>query len=271
MKNSQDNSDILFDENEGIGIITLNRAAELNTFKEKDYTRIHKLLSAAKASTSLRTLVLTGKGSVFSAGQDLSELNGSTITNTNTQRSRLEMLQDTTRLMASLEIPTIAAFNGYAVGFGIELALACDIRIATENSFFMFPECKRGLLQTNGVLWLLPRLIGMSHAKEILLSGNKVSAERALQMGLISAIYNQDDLFEKTMAMANRLANNSSESITLVKQYLNKTYDVSLETMLKLEAQGFITVMEGRDFTEGVTAFLEKRSPDYRQPDKKPG
>lgn len=257
------NDSILYSENGTVGTLTFNRPDALNTFRAQDYIRLQTILEAVAVARHVRVLVITGKGKAFSAGQDLSELNMDTIADPSYQKEQLHRLQSLTRLVASLRIPTVAAFNGFAVGFGLELALACDFRIATHDCYFMFPEAARGLLHTNGVLWLLPRLIGLAASKEMLLSGSKFSAQYALEKGLISAVYTNRELVNETEQLAKRLGNNSPKSIGMTKDVLAKTYDATFEEVLNMEVSGFLDIIQTVDFKEGVASFLEKRAPKF--------
>ncbi|QIB65447.1 enoyl-CoA hydratase/isomerase family protein [Kineobactrum salinum] len=254
---------ILYSEYENVGIVTFNRPETLNTFRTQEYTSLSSILYDVHSSPHLRALIITGKGPAFSAGQDLTELDGKAVNDPSDQLKRLEQLQNLTQLIDSLSIPSIVAFNGLSVGFGLEISLACDFRIAATESYFMFPEVTRGLLHTNGTLWFLPRLIGLTAAKEMLLQGGKFDANYALEKGLVSAVYSKDELFEKTLSLALKLSRNSLNSIALIKTILSQTYDVSLEQMLKLEADNFLAIVQSADFKEGVSSFLEKRNPAF--------
>ncbi|MEX0298234.1 MAG: enoyl-CoA hydratase/isomerase family protein, partial [Kordiimonas sp.] len=166
--------------------------------------------------------------------------------------------------VTDLNIPTIAAFNGFAVGFGLEIALAADIRLATSECYFMFPEAKRGLLHTNGVLWLLPRLIGLAASKEMLLSGSKFDSNYALNCGLVNSVYPANELMKNAKLRAKELAGNSNASIELIKENLNRTYSMSLDEMLEAETKGFLSMLQTKDFQEGIVSFLDKRPPNFK-------
>lgn len=254
---------ILYVEVNDVGVISLNRPEQLNTFRREDYEALLVQLAAVRTS-SARALVITATGRAFSAGQDLGELDADKLVDGAEQAAILGMLQDITASLVALDIPTIAAFNGFAVGAGLEMALACDFRIAAGESYFMFAEAKRGLFPTNGVLWLLPRLIGLAHAREMLLTGRKFDAEYALRVGLLNEVVPAAELSPRALALASELAENAPSTIAGVKALLRSTFDVSLEDMLKREIEYNRAITGGRDFAEGVSAFLQKRKPNFR-------
>lgn len=247
-----------------IATIRLDRADQLNTFREQDYEQLECLLQRFTGGDDASVLILTAAGKAFSAGQDLNELASDKALDQDHQASQLARLQNLTRLLASTTKPTIAALNGFAVGVGLELALACDFRLATPDAYFMFAEAQRGLFQTNGVLYFLPRLIGLARAKEMLLTGSKYSADYALNAGLIHTISSSDSLLSDAQGLATRLRDNSPLSIRLIQQALEATYGASLEQMLEIEVRGNKEVFASQDFMEGVRSFLDKRSPVYR-------
>lgn len=254
---------ILYIEVNDVGVISLNRPEQLNTFRRQDYEALLAQIAAVRNS-SVRALVITATGRAFSAGQDLGELDADKLADGVEQGQILATLQDITASLVALDIPTIAAFNGFAVGAGLEMSLACDFRIAAQESYFMFAEAKRGLFPTNGVLWLLPRLVGLSHAREMLLSGRKFDADYALRVGLLNEIVPASELSPRALALAAELAENAPSTIAGIKQLLRSTFDISLEEMLRREVEQNRAITGGKDFAEGVSSFLEKRKPNFR-------
>lgn len=255
---------LLYDETGSVGLITFNRQDRLNTFRRRDYEMLLALLQSVRNS-SVRSLVISGTGRAFSAGQDLSEIEAGKISDAEDQESLLKMMQDITRILMDMDIPTITAFNGFAVGAGLEIALACDFRIGVPESYFMFAEVRRGLFPTNGVLWLLPRLVGLANAREMLLTGRKFNAAHALRAGLLNEVVPADQLRDRAMELASELSDNSLDSIAGIKSLLRITYDVSLEEMMQCEIDHNRAMTHSPDFAEGVSAFLEKRMPDFRR------
>ncbi|HVK82404.1 MAG TPA: enoyl-CoA hydratase/isomerase family protein [Verrucomicrobiae bacterium] len=255
---------ILYTEIGDVGVVSLNRPDQLNTFRHEDYDTLWALIGRVREA-AVRALVITATGRAFSAGQDLGELDADKIADADEQQEILETLQDITRRLIALDIPTIVAFNGFAVGAGLEMALACDFRIAAPESYFMFAEAKRGLFPTNGVLWLLPRLVGLAHAREMLLSGRKFDADYALRVGLVHEVVPAADLSARAIALATELAENAPATIAGVKALLRETFDISLASMMQREVEYNRAITGSADFAEGVSAFLEKRKPNFRR------
>jgi enoyl-CoA hydratase/carnithine racemase len=154
--------------------------------------------------------------------------------------------------------------NGIAVGIGVELSLASDISLAAEEATFAFTEVKRALFETNGVMYILPRLVGQGRAMQMLLTGEKVLAHEALKAGLVTRVVTQQQLIENAMDMARTIATNAPISVRLVKQTMQRTYDLDLEAVMQLEIDGMMQCFRSEDLVEGFNAFLDKRTPVYK-------
>jgi enoyl-CoA hydratase/carnithine racemase len=178
-------------------------------------------------------------------------------------RAELNEMQELTRRMVNLPKPIIAAINGVAIGAGAEIAIASDIRIASQTASFVFAEVQRGLFQTNGVMHRLPRLIGMGRAAQVMLTGEKIPAQSALEMGLLSRVIPAETLMTEAQNLARALTVNAPISMRLVKQVLHKSYDLNLEAVMQLETDGTLECLASQDLREGVQAFMEKRLPHY--------
>src|SRR6266566_1126307 len=239
-------NDILYEKKDSIAIATFNRPAVLNAFRQATLREFISILDDVKADDSVRVLIITGKGRAFSAGIDLKEMAypSSETLSLKQAYDELQAIQDVTRHMVHLPKTIIAAVNGIAVGIGVEMSLASDIRIATEEATFAFTEVKRGLFETNGVMYLLPRLVGQGRAMQMLLTGEMVLAQDALNAGLVTRVVAQEQLMEYAIDMAHTIATNAPLSVRLVKQTMQRTYDL--------------------DLVEGFNAFLEKRPPVYK-------
>ncbi len=233
--------DILYEKKDGIAIATFNRPAVLNAFRQATLREFISILDDVKVDNTVRVLIIAGNGRAFS-----------------------EAIQDVTRRMVHLPKIIIAAVNGIAVGIGVETALASDIRIAADKATFAFTEVKRALFETNGVMYFLPRLVGLGRAMQMLLTGEIIPAQHALNAGLLTQVVAQEQLMEYAINMAYTIASNAPLSVRLVKQTMQQTYDLDLEAVLQLEVDGMMQCLRSEDLVEGFNAFLEKRSPVYK-------
>ena len=259
-------TDILYEKKDGIAIATFNRPDVLNAFRQATLHEFKSILDDVQADNTIRVLIITGNGRAFSAGIDLKEMadSSSDVRSLKQEYDELQSIQDVTRRMVHLPKIIIAAVNGIAVGIGVETALASDIRLAADNATFAFTEVKRALFETNGVTYILPRLVGLGRAMQMLLTGEIVSVQDALNAGLVTRVVAQEQLMEYAIDMAQTIAANAPLSVRLVKQTMQKTYDLDLEAMMQLEVDGMMQCSRSEDLIEGFNAFLEKRPPVYK-------
>ncbi|HWZ18175.1 MAG TPA: enoyl-CoA hydratase/isomerase family protein [Ktedonobacteraceae bacterium] len=259
-------NDILYEKKDGIAIATFNRPAVLNAFQQATLHEFKSILDDVQADDTIRVLIITGNGRAFSAGIDLKEManSSSDVRTLKQEYDELQAIQDVTRRMVHLSKIIIAAVNGIAVGIGVETALASDIRLAADNATFAFTEVKRALFETNGVTYVLPRLVGLGRAMQMLVTGEIVTAQDGLNAGLVTRVVAQKQLMEYAIDMAQTIAANAPLSVRLVKQTMQKTYDLDLEAMMQLEVDGMMQCSRSEDLIEGFNAFLEKRSPVYK-------
>ena len=254
---------IILEKTHGIGKIILNRPKVFNSFNaEMRKAMLGALDDCAKDST-IRCVIITGEGKAFSAGQDLAE-----IVDKNTAPTFEELLDEGFNLIAlkirQLEKPVIAAVNGVAAGAGANLALCCDIVVATESAGFIQAFSKIGLVPDTGGSWTLPRLVGFSRASALMMLAEKVSAREAETMGMIYRCY-EDDLFENNVAlMAKTLSEMPTRALALIKKALNESFSNDFEAQLALETYTQSQAASTKDYTEGVLAFLEKRKPVFK-------
>jgi len=258
--------DLTYSHEEGVGLITINRPEVLNAFRKNTWLDFSAVIEEIKSDKRIRCLLVTGAGKAFSAGQDINELEEliGGEADYSLVRKNIEMMQNITRMILSLPIPVISAVNGYAVGAGAELAIASDIRYASENAVFEFAEVKIGLFETNGVTFLLPRLIGFGRAKELLLTGRKIDACEAEQIGLVSKVFSAGELLEHSMVRAGEIAANAPIPVQKVKYALNRTAEVGLEEALTIETDAVMQCCFSDDVREGASAFFEKRKPLFK-------
>jgi enoyl-CoA hydratase/carnithine racemase len=224
------------------------------------------ILKDVEQDKNLHVLVITGKGRAFSAGRDLKDLTFLYEASSagDKLRQEVQLLANITKQLTQIPKVVIAAINGLAVGIGAEFALACDIRMVSEKAFFGFPEVKRALFFTNGVMYFLPKLVGLGRAKDWLLTGEKISAQQALEAGLVTAVLPADKLMKSVLDKSRKIAANAPRSIRLTKEAFEQTNEMDLESVLKLEENSVVACHAGEDFVEGSRAFIEKRDPVYK-------
>ena len=247
-----------------VAVVTFNRPAVLNAISQAMLARLLEVLEQCARDDAVRVIVMTGSGRAFSAGIDLKELGSQLDAAGDGARVQLELAQELTRRLVRHPKVIIAAINGVAVGIGAELSVATDLRIASESATFAFPEVKRALFETNGVTYLLPRIVGLGKAMQWLLTGETVTAPDAQAAGLVNHIVPANQLLGVAIQLAEVIAANAPVSVGLVKRTLHAGYKTDLETILREEVEGVLQCMRTTDYREGVRAFLEKRDPVYQ-------
>ncbi len=255
-------SNIIFNVEGDIAIITFNRPKALNALNQQLLHEFADAIEEIKMNEDIQVLILTGQGDKsFVAGADISEI------------AKLSPLQAKKfselghRVIGSLEalpIPVIGAVNGFALGGGTEIALACDFIYASENAKFGLPEITLGLIPGFGGTQRLPRLIGKNMAKELVYTGKMLSAEEALQAGIVNKVVAKEDLMESVLKTAKAIALKGKVSLRAAKQTINSGIDVDLATGCKLEIDAFSLCLSSEDALEGTSAFLEKRKPEFK-------
>lgn len=253
---------ILYEVNNGIAYITLNRPDKYNSFNREMSLALQQRLDEAEADDNVRCIYLTGAGKGFCAGQDLSEA----IDPKGPELEKIvrEHYNPMITRLRNIEKPIIGAVNGVAAGAGANIALACDIVVANESATFIQAFSKIGLIPDSAGTFYLPRLVGMQRAAALMMLGDKVSAAEAVDMGMIYK-YFADDVFEaESKKMAEKLAVMPTKGIGLTKKLLNESMYNTLDE--QLEREMIIQVQAGStyDFKEGVAAFLEKRKPEFK-------
>lgn len=254
--------DIIFDKNEGIATITLNRPEALNAFSKEVVTEILQALADVAEDEAIRVVVLTGAGEkAFSAGADIKAMAGITALKA---RELSLMGEELCVSLENLEKPVVAAINGYALGGGLEVAMACDLRIASENALMGQTEINIGLIPGWGGTQRLTRLVGMTKAKEMIFMGKIIDAKTAEQTGIVNMVVPKDNFRESVRVFAKELASKAPVALRVAKALINKGSDIGLESALALEREGFGVVGSSEDLKEGVAAFAEKRKPAFK-------
>jgi enoyl-CoA hydratase len=245
-----------------IGILAINRPRALNALNTETLKDIQAGIQEVKDHSELKALIVTGSGEkAFVAGADIEEMKGmNSIEALNFSKLghlALRMIQDFDR-------PVIAAVNGYALGGGTEIALACDFIYASENARFGFPEVTLGIFPGFGGTQRLPRLIGKGKAKELILTGKVITAQEAYQMGIVNRVFPHASLVEETKKVALQIAANGAIGVRLAKSVVDGGFDMDLTEACSLESYAFSLGFSTEDQKEGMTAFLEKRKPNFK-------
>lgn len=251
---------VLYDVRNQVAYITLNRPDKLNAFTEQLNKEIQAAIKNASRDKGVRALVLTGAGRAFCSGEDLSGVSEDMDHGEVLRRRYNPMLLELERC----EKPVIAAVNGVAAGAGMSLALACDFRIASEKASFVEAFIHVGLVPDAGNLYYLPRLIGHAKAMELAVFGEKLPADKAKELGLVTEVLPLEEWNEGVSAFAERLATMPTKAIGLIKRNLKASWHSDLEGFLERDAQSQRIAGLSNDHKEGVQAFLEKRKPVFK-------
>ena len=253
---------ILYDLDEGVLTITLNRPDVLNAFNRKMTDEIQDALKKAERDPEARCIVLTGAGRAFSSGEDLKarqEGDGGGFGSTLRERYNPIVLK-----MRNIEKPVLGAINGVAAGAGCSLALACDLRIASDKASFIEVFVRVGLVPDSGSSFFLPRLVGMGKALEMAFLGDPVGAEEALRLGLVNRVVPHDELHQATRELALRLAQSPTKAVGLAKRAMNRALTMDLDAVLEYEVHCQETAGASEDHQEGMAAFAEKRQAQFK-------
>jgi enoyl-CoA hydratase len=253
---------ILVEVRAGIETITFNRPHALNALNSDLLDEFSECLDEIAADESIRVLILTGEGEKsFVAGADIKEL-----ANRNPLSSKIFVQKGQTIIskLQHLAVPVIAAVNGFALGGGSEIALACDFIYAAETASFGLPEITLGIIPGFGGTQRLARLIGINKAKELILTGKIISATEALHMGMVNRIVPSEKLMQEVMKTAKNIAEKGKTALRAAKQAVNNGINVDLVTGLNIEADAFALCMTSEDSREGLNAFIEKRKAHFK-------
>jgi 2-(1,2-epoxy-1,2-dihydrophenyl)acetyl-CoA isomerase len=253
---------ILFEIENGVAKITLNRPDKFNSFNREMALALQNRLDECESNKEVRAIYITGEGKAFCAGQDLGEVMDPEGPKLDTIVK--EHYNPIIMRLRQIEKPIVAGVNGVAAGAGANLALACDICIATESASFIQAFSKIGLIPDSGGTYYLPRLIGMQKAAAYMMLGDKVSATEAERVGMIYKYLSDEEFAEGSLAVAQKLAKMPTKGIGLTKRLLNDSMNNDLPTQLAREDVEQSAAGESYDYNEGVNAFLEKRRPEFK-------
>ena len=249
-----------------VATITINRPDVLNAFNDAFSPEFIDTLKQVDRDPAVRVVVITGAGRAFSSGQDLDDLKAKYVPGhvPHLGPDLKKRYDPWVKRLRNMEKPVIAAVNGVAAGAGCSLALACDLRIASEHAKFIEVFVNVGLVPDSASTWVLPRLVGLGRAMDMCLTGRPVGAEEALAIGLVNQVVPAGELEDATAKVAARLASLPGKALSLTKRLLNQSFEATLEDQLEAEAFAQETAGLTDDHFEGVTAFLEKRKPQFK-------
>lgn len=253
---------ILFQIENGVATLTLNRPDRLNSFTTQMHEEVRE--AVALAQREARCLLITGAGRGFCAGQDLADRSVSADGSTPDLGKSLEVYYNPLiRSITSMAMPVVCAVNGVAAGAGVNIALACDMVLAAKSAKFVQSFSNLGLLPDSGGSWILPRLIGQARAMGLTLTGTPITADQALDWGMIWQVHDNDTLIDAAAALAQTLADGPTRGLAATKKFIRQSSLNSLDTQLDLERDTMRDLGQSNDYKEGVAAFLEKRKPAF--------
>ena len=256
---------ILYTVEDHVATITFNRPENQNTISGPMLAKLSQLLIESDADEEIRAIVITGTGKFFCAGLDL---RGSDITDNLTKENKkpanLDLRNTPPTVLHNLDTPTIAAINGSAAGYGMDLALGCDIRIMTDGAKLAAAFTSRGVVPESGGTWILPRLIGWSKASEIIFTGKTLSAKESEDMGLVSKVVNSNEIYEEASVLAGKIAKNAPLAVQASKRMMRMGMNENFDDHVHHVFLQLLPLFQSEDFKEGMASFMEKRDPDFK-------
>jgi enoyl-CoA hydratase len=256
-----DNNVVLIEKKGSIAIITVNRPDKLNALSPDVRVGIAMALEQIRQDDAVRVAIITGAGEkAFIAGADIAEFKGKS----GVQGYHYIQLGDIYTAVERFPKPVIAMINGFCLGGGCELAMACDIRIASAKAKLGQPETNLGLIPGGGGTQRLPRLVGQGHAMRLIYTGDIIGAEEAEKIGLVDEVVPHDELAQRTEELAQKIAEKSPASLQAAKESVRAAWQMPLDAGLRFEKQWFGLLFSTEDMQDGVAAFLEKRKPEFK-------
>ncbi|MGM0783500.1 MAG: enoyl-CoA hydratase/isomerase family protein [Pseudomonadota bacterium] len=254
---------LIVDRHGPVTTIRFNRPHRLNAVVEPLYTELLAALADAEADSEVRVVILTGEGRAFCVGADMKE-HGSASRSLYQRRQYLQLGNDVCETILRLKKPVVAAVNGYALGAGAEMAVACDFILMADDAQIGFPEVSIGTCVGGGVSKLLPQLVGLSRARQLLYTGRRVDGEEAVRLGLATSSWPTEALMTEARQLAETLAQQAPVSMAMLKRLVNQGGHTDLEGQLQQELDAVFTCSATADWQEGVDAFAEKRPPRFK-------
>jgi len=255
-------NNLIIEKQDKIAIVTINRQEKLNALNKETLNDLEKAFSELENDDEVNCIIITGSGEkAFIAGADISEfINLDAISG----KDFADKGQKVFSLIANLSKPVIAAVNGFALGGGCELAMACHIRLASENAKFGQPEVNLGIIPGYGGTQRMPRLINKGRAMEYILTADMIDAQEALRIGLVNRVYPQSELLTKAKEMAQKISSKAQQAVRMAMKAVSMSNQLNLEEGQNYEASLFAVCCGTEDFKEGASAFLEKRKPVFK-------
>lgn len=261
--------EVLLDIHDHVAVVTLNAPARMNTISGPMLNLLSERLLDADANRSVRCIVLTGAGRAFCAGLDMGSQAGKTeslgvLDDPNANMVEFDLRNAPPVVLHNLDTPVICALNGGAAGYGLDIALGCDIRIAAESAKLAPGFAKRGILPESGGTWLLPRIVGYAKAAEISFRGRTLSAGESLELGLVNEVVPNEMLRDRAMEMASEIAANAPLAVRAIKRMMRAAETETFEQNIHHVYLQLLPLFRTEDFKEGVSAFIEKRTPVFK-------
>ncbi|MCX7982812.1 MAG: enoyl-CoA hydratase-related protein [Syntrophales bacterium] len=259
--------DVLYTKEDFISIITLNRPERMNTISASMLLELSRALLKANEDPEVRVVILTGQGRAFCAGLDLlAQTQGGNKALLDGERvvTHLNLREAPPIVLFEMDKPTICAMNGSAAGYGLDLALGCDIRIMSQEAKMAAAYAKRGIVPESGGTWFLPRLIGWSKAAEIIFTGRTLSAEECLAFGLVSRIVSPEKVMPTALSIAREIGENAPLAVQAAKRLMRMGYEEPFPIHVHHVFLQLLPLLRTEDFLEGVKSFMEKRTPKFK-------
>lgn len=252
---------LIVEREDAIAKVTINKPKSLNALNSELLTELNKCMYHLSIDESVDVVVITGEGKAFVAGADIAEMKDLSATEAH---AFAKLGMDTFMLIERMPKPVIAAVNGFALGGGCELSLACDIRIASEKAVFGQPEVGLGITPGFGGTQRLSRIVGLGIAKELIYTANNIKADRAYEIGLANHVVAPEDLMDAAMDMARTIASKGKLAVSYAKGAMADGSQADIHTAMEIEKSAFALCFSTADQEEGMGAFLEKRKPDFK-------